>query len=84
MRFNRESIKTFAPEDVAHLCAAFESSWNALSFAFSDRNSREANEMREALALSIIELAKKGETDPVALSSRALSNLTPLPSRRRS
>lgn len=65
----------FGPEQVEHLCVAFERSWQALQPKFVDRESPKAREFRDALARSIMKLAQDGETDPVELSNRALASL---------
>jgi len=65
----------FDPEEVIALVKAFDRSWEALSCAFDNPNSRDAQEVREALASCILRLAERGERNPEALTHKALASL---------
>lgn len=78
MNLEDDLTDSFGPEQIDDLRAAFERSWQALSFRFAEGNSAEAHELREELARCIMEIAQGGgASDPVSLSNRALALLPP-------
>lgn len=77
MNFPNNAISAFPPERIGQLQKAFDRSWQALSFAFADRSSQQACEVRVALAHCIVEIAQDAESDAVELSNRALARLPP-------
>jgi hypothetical protein len=75
---NCELSAVFGPEEIRRMQTAFDRSWRALSFAFSEApSSAEADRVRQLLARRIVDLAQTGETDPVTLSNQALAQLPP-------
>ena len=69
--------RAFDPETVHLLAAAFENAWKSLT-ARGDRfaDPLRADHSREVLAKRIIELAQRGERDPIHLRDDALAYLT--------
>ena len=71
-----DKFRAFNPEAAHALDEAFDGAWKALKASRSlFTTSFRADKAREILALRIIELAQRGERDPIRLRDEVLDNL---------